>query len=141
MAGLSNETGDSTLAPLGRMVASWITDRLGATAGVAVVTSAMVVPAQHDQHFTDSDTDDPERLHSLAIETRAGTLVSGSYYRGSQGAVEFHVEITDANTGRLLRAIGPVTGGGDPQRTAAQLSAAVAGAVDTLVVDRESPTR
>ncbi len=141
VAALSNETGDTTLAPLGLMVASWITDRLSGMPGVAVVTSATVVPAQHDQHFTNTDADDPEELHALAVETRAGTLVSGSYYRGAQGVVEFHVEITDANTGRLLRAIGPVTTEGDPERTADQLSTAVAAAVDTVATTRGFPIR
>jgi len=140
VAALSNETGDSTLTPVGRMVASWITDRLGRTPGVAVVTSATVVPAQHDAHLSDSATDDPERLHALATETRAGTLISGSYYHGAQGAVEFHVEITDANTGRLLRAIGPIEGG-EPEQTAAQLSKAAAAAIDTLVGAPGPPTR
>jgi hypothetical protein len=141
VAALSNETGDTTLTPLGRMVGWWITDRLSRAPGVAVVISAIVVPAQHDQHLAESDADDPERLHRLAAETRAGTLVSGSFYRSGHGDVEFHVEITDANTGRLLRAIGPVLGGGDPERLAAQLSAAVVAAVDTLVAEPDSPTR
>lgn len=133
VAALSNETGDTTLAPLGPMVASWITDRLGATRDVVVVTSAIVVPAQHDRHFADSALDDPERLQRLAAETRAGTLVSGSYYRGTGGRVELHVEISDANSGRLLRAIGPVTSTGDPEAAAATLSDAVAAAVDSVV--------
>ena len=141
VAALSNETGDTTLAPLGSMVASWITDRLSRTPGVRVITSAIVVPAQHDQHVAGSDADDPMWLHILATETRAGTLVSGSYYRGAQGGVEFHVEITDANSGRLLRAIGPITGVGEPARVAGELSAAVAAAVDTLVADPGFPTR
>ncbi len=140
VAALSNETGDTTLTSLGEMVASWTTDRLAGTPGVAVVTSAIVVAAQHDQHLAQGDVDDPERLQRLAAITRAGTLVSGSYYRSDRGAVEFHVEITDANSGRLLRAIGPVIGG-DPERTAADLSGRVAAAVDTLVGRQPSPTR
>jgi hypothetical protein len=134
VAALSNETGDTTLAPLGRMVASWIIDGLGSTAGIEVVTSAAVVPALHDQHLAQSGADDPARLHILAAETRAGTLVSGSYYRGALGPIEFHVEITDANSGQLLRAIGPITSGTDPERTAASLGRAVAAAVDRLLL-------
>jgi hypothetical protein len=134
VAALSNETGDSTLAPLGPMVASWITDGLGSAAGIEVVTSATVVPAQHDQHLAQSGADDPARLRILAAETRAGTLVSGSYYRGARGPVEFHVEITDANSGELLRAIGPITSGVEPQRTAANLGRAVAVTVDSLLL-------
>ena len=134
VAALSNETGDRRLAPLGRMVASWIIDRLAGTADIAVVTSATVVPAQHDQHLAQGGVDDPARLQRLAAETRAGTLISGSYYRGDLGSVEFHVEITDANSGRLLRAIGPVTSGTDPDDAmAARLGRAVAATVDTLL--------
>jgi serine/threonine-protein kinase len=134
VAALSNETGDTTMAPLGEMVASWITDRLARVAGIEVVTSATVVPAQHDAHQAQSDVDDPARLHLLATETRAGTLVSGSYYRGDRGAVEFHVEITDANSGRLLRAIGPTITAGNPERAAARLGPAVAATVDSLLL-------
>jgi serine/threonine-protein kinase len=132
VAALSNETGDTTLTSLGDMVASWITDRLGSASGVSVATSAIVVPAHYDQHFARPEVDDPERLERLAAVTHAGTLVSGSYYRGANGAVEFHVEITDANTGRLLRAIGPIISSA-PEQTAADLSRTVAAAVDTLV--------
>jgi hypothetical protein len=140
VAVLSNETGDSAQARLGRMVASRITEGLGSTAGIEVVTSAVVVPAQYDQHLAQSDADDPARLHILANETRAGTLVSGSYYRGAPGPVEFHIEITDANSGRLLQAIGPIRSGTEPERTAANLGREVAAAVDSLLLHpRKSP--
>ena len=141
VAALSNETGDTTLSPFGELVGRWITDRLSSAPGVAVVTSAIVVPAQHDLHLAESDADDPERLHRLAVETRAGTLVSGSYYRSGHDEVEFHVEITDANSGRLLRAIGPVMAGADHEPLASQLSAAVAATVDTLVGKPGTPMR
>ena len=141
VAALSNETEDTTLTPFGELVGRWITDRLSSAPGVAVVTSAIVVPARHDQHLAESDADDPERLHRLAVETRAGTLVSGSYYLSGHDEVEFHVEITDANSGRLLRAIGPVMAGGDHERLASELSAAVAATVDTLVGKPGTPTR
>jgi serine/threonine protein kinase len=108
VAALSNETGDNHLAPLGPLVAAWITDRLVKTGTVEVVTPA----------------------------TRAGTLVTGSYYRGDKGAVEFHVEISDANSGELLRAVGPVDSQASPERAADELSRAVAGAVDTLIAAR-----
>jgi TolB-like protein/predicted Ser/Thr protein kinase len=138
VAALSNETGDSTLAPVGDMVASWITDRLSRVAGIEVVTSATVVPAQHDAHLAQSAVDDPARLHLLATETRAGTLVSGSYYRGARSAIEFHVEVTDANSGRLLRAIGPTVTAPNAERAAATLGPRVAATVDSLIV-RASP--
>jgi len=134
VAALSNETRERRLGPLGPMVAAWITDRLGEVQGVEVVQSAIVMPAQHDQHTMRGAWDDPARLHTLAAETRAGTLVTGSYYRGDRGVVEFHVEIVDANSGELLRAIGPVETRESSERVADELSRAVAGAVDTAVV-------
>jgi len=139
VAALSNETGDSTLSPLGLMVASWITDRLSRSGQVAVVTSATVVPAQRDAHLAGGGLDDPDRLRALALETQAGTLVSGSYYRGGNGMVEFHMEITDANSGRLLRAIGHVVSGGEPARTADGLSRSIVAAIDTLVAQPRTP--
>jgi hypothetical protein len=138
IAALSNETGDNQLAPVGRLVAAWITDRLSREPSVEVVTSATVVPAQHDAH-TGGSADEPERLHELAAETRAGTLVTGSYYRGSGGAIEFHVEIVDANSGELLWQVGPVYGKERSERAADALSRAVAGALDTLI-RRASPS-
>jgi tRNA A-37 threonylcarbamoyl transferase component Bud32 len=131
VAALSNETGTSSLVPLGALVDDWITDRLSRAGVVEVVTSATVVPAGHAD-------DGPERLHNLAVETRAGTLVSGSYYRGVGGGVEFHLDITDANTGDLLMAIGPVEGRGTPERIADQVSGVVAKAVDSLVLQQYS---
>ena len=127
VATLSNETGDGRLAPLGAQVGAWITDRVSRLKGVEVVTSATTVPTHHDARAA---ADQPERLHALAEETRAGTLVTGSYYREPKGSVEFHIEIVDANSGEVLRAIGPVdlTGGAD--RVADELSRDVAGALD-----------
>jgi hypothetical protein len=136
VAALSNETGESRLAPLDPLVAAWVTDRLARAGTVEVVTSAIVVPAQHDEHATQRAGDDPEQLHTLAAETRAGTLVTGSYYRGDKGAVEFHVEIIDANSGELLRAIGPMDSRGSSERVADALSRAVAAALDTLIAAR-----
>lgn len=132
VSALSNETGEDSLATLGALVTNWITDRLDRAGVVEVVTSATVVPAQHDARATGQPWDGPEQLHNLATETRAGTLVSGSYYRGPDRAVEFHIEITDANSGQLLDAIGPVESRGDSKGIADELSRAVTQAVDTL---------
>jgi len=138
LAALSNETGEDSLAPLGPLVTDWITDRLNGAGLVQVVTSATVVPAQHDARATGQAWDGPEQLHNLAAETRAGTLVSGSYYRGDHGDVEFHIEITDANSGQLLAALGPVERAGDSKRIAEDLSRTVSRVVDSLVAGRAS---
>jgi hypothetical protein len=74
-----------------------------------VVTSATVMPSRRLIHRLEADSlDDPERLRLLAQETAAGTLVSGSYFK-SGNRIAFQAEITDANDGTLLGAVGPVT--------------------------------
>jgi serine/threonine-protein kinase len=133
VATLSNETGDRRLDLLGSQVAAWITDRLSRIGDVEVVTSATTVPAWHHRRARPDTSDGPEKVEALAGETGAGTLVTGSYYRGDSGTVEFHLEITDANSGDLLRAIGPVYGRGSSDRTADEVSRAVAGAVDSVL--------
>jgi serine/threonine-protein kinase len=140
VATMSNETGDRRLDLLGSRVGAWITDRLSRIGGVEVVTSATTVPAWHHRRARPDTTDGPERVEALAAETRAGTLVTGSYYRGDSGTVEFHVEVTDANSGDLLLAIGPVYGRGSPDRTADEVSRAVAGAVDSVLRAGAGPT-
>jgi hypothetical protein len=94
--------------------------------------SAVAPPAGRDMVERESRPSGPERIRALAEETRAGTVVSGSYYR-DRDSIEFQVEITDAASGRLLRAIGPVRGPiADPERAIEDLSRRVAMAVDTL---------
>ena len=134
MATLSNETGERRFAPLGDQVEAWITDRVSRLRELEVVTSATTVPAS-----ARGVSDGPERLQELAEETRAGTLVTGSYYRGEKRDVEFHIDIVDANSGELLRAIGPVDGTGSADRVSDQLSRDVAGALDTLVARPRVP--
>jgi tRNA A-37 threonylcarbamoyl transferase component Bud32 len=136
VAALSNDTRDSSLDLLGSQIAAWITDRLSRAGTVEVVTSAIVVPGRHDARETPSAAEGPEQLHSLAEETRAGTLVTGSYYPGEKGVLEFHVEITDANSGDLLRAIGPVYDRGSAEQVADELSRVVLGAVDSVIALR-----
>jgi hypothetical protein len=74
-----------------------------------VVTSATIMPSRRlTRRLQVDSTDDPERLRLLAQETAAGTVVSGSYFR-SGNRISFQAEITDANDGTLLEAVGPVT--------------------------------
>jgi hypothetical protein len=56
-----------------------------------------------------------------------------------RGVLEFHIEIVDANSGELLRAIGPVDGTGSAAPVADELSRDVAGALDTLVARAPGP--
>jgi serine/threonine protein kinase len=105
VARLSNETGDSSLSYLSPLATDHLTASLAGAPGTVVVTSATITPSR----LTRVDSlDDAERLRVLAQETAAGTVVSGSYFR-SGDRISFQAEITDANRGTLLDAVGPVT--------------------------------
>jgi len=98
-----------------------------------VVTSAAVIPVVVDARLAGGGMDDPERLQALAVETRAGTIVSGSYFR-TRDSLAFLVEVTDARTGDLVRAVGPVRAlASAPDAGAAVISRRVAATLDSLL--------
>jgi serine/threonine-protein kinase len=107
VARLSNETGDSALSYLGALAADRLTATLAQLPGITVATSARVIPSRLTTGLRLDSLDDPSRLRTLAEETAAGTVVSGSYFR-ERGRVLLQAEITDANDGTLLAAVGPV---------------------------------
>jgi hypothetical protein len=107
VARLSNETGDSALEYLGSLAADRLTAFLAGVPGLQVATSARVLPSRLTTGLRVDSLDDPSRLRKLAVETASGTIVSGSYFR-TGGRILFQAEITDANDGTLLAAIGPI---------------------------------
>jgi serine/threonine-protein kinase len=113
----SNETGDSSLSYLSALAADRFTASLAGAPGIVVVTSATVMPSRLTSGLQVDSLDDPERRRLLAQETAAGTVVSGSYFR-SGSRISFQAEITDANDGTLLDALGPVTSSVDRPRAA-----------------------
>ena len=108
VARMSNETGDSALSYLGSLATDRLTAALANTPGVHVVLSATVIPSRVNPGVQVDSLDDPARLRRLAQETAAGTLVSGSYFR-EDGRLSFQAEISDANRGTLLKALGPIS--------------------------------
>lgn len=112
VATLANETGDTALAAIGRRAA----DRM--TAAVFGVSNVEVIA--------------PRRPSSEGLSAEAATVIAGAYY-GSRDSVEFRVTITDAASGRVLRAIGPIwTSASRPEAGLEQLSRAVATAIETM---------
>jgi serine/threonine protein kinase len=108
VARMSNETGDSSFSFLSPLATDHLTASLAGAPGTTVVTSATVMPTRLTRGLNIDTLDDPERLRLLAQETAAGTVVSGSFFR-SGDRISFQAEITDANDGTLLAAVGPVT--------------------------------
>ena len=107
VARLSNETGDSALGYLGQLATDRITAALAGQRRFRVATSATIIPSRMTSGLQVDSLDDPARLRRLAVETDAGTLVSGSFFLAGR-AVSFQAEITNANNGTLYAAVGPV---------------------------------
>ena len=108
VARMSNETGESTFTYLGGLATDRLTASLAGAPGITVVTSATIIPSRLTTGLQVDSLDAPERLRALAEETSAGTLISGSYFRNGN-RISFQAEITDANHGTLLAAVGPVS--------------------------------
>lgn len=128
----SNETGDDSLSYLGAVAAERIRVDVARTGTLTVATSATILPSRVNPGLVVDSLDDPQRLHTLAAETGSGLVISGSFYRSGDN-ISFLCEITDANQGRMVRAIGPIAA----RRAALEsgldsLSRAVARSVVTL---------
>lgn len=104
----SNETGEDSLNYLGSVAAERVRLAVARTGALTVATSATILPSRVNPGLVVDTLDDPQRLHTLAAETGAGLVISGSYYR-SRGDISFLCEITDANQGKMVQAIGPIT--------------------------------
>jgi tetratricopeptide (TPR) repeat protein len=103
VAPLRNETGDSTLATWGRLAGDWITQGLQQTGRVTVVSW----PAALDAAERAAADDGAGLVKTVAAETQAQTVVTGSYYLVDD-RLRFQAEIVDARTGALLGAVAPV---------------------------------
>jgi TolB-like protein len=104
VAGFEDLSGDSTLAPLGRIAADGLRQALARRGGLEVV------PGAGTSHL------DPAGIRALAAQTGAGTVISGTYYREGD-SVFFRVQVIDATRGTLRRGVEPV---GAPRRAPTQ---------------------
>ncbi len=97
VAPFENRTGDASLAPVGTMAAEWITRGL-TQSGVAEVA---------DFSLSAAPVTDRASLQTLAQQTGAGLVVSGSYYRNGADVL-LMARVTDTRTGKVLYEVGPV---------------------------------
>jgi serine/threonine protein kinase/tetratricopeptide (TPR) repeat protein len=102
VAVFENQTGDSTLDPVGRMAANWIEQGLSQTDFVYVTDLPQAEASEGVEESKDS-------LRSLAKKVGAGKLISGSYYLQEENIV-FHAQIWDAKEGKLLSGLDPASG-------------------------------
>ncbi len=122
-----NLTGDSTLNPVGSMAADWITRGLGESGSIEVVPPDFVFAAGGDT------AGGAARLERVARETRAATIVRGSYYRQA-GRIFLEAEVLDGASLELRRSLDPVWAPADTLLPAIDvLRQRVAGAVAMLL--------
>ncbi len=106
VAVFENQTGDTSLDPLGRMVSDWITQGLSRVEGIQVAPSTTVLFAGASVVSAAAAARDP--IRALAEASGAGTVVSGTYYLQGD-TLRFQAEITDAVHGTLRHALDPVS--------------------------------
>jgi DNA-binding SARP family transcriptional activator len=97
-----NETGDSSLAMVGRMAADWITQALDRTGLAEVVPASEVAIA--GRRIAQQSTTPRAPARDLARDMQAGLMVSGRYYQHSSG-VAFQAFIVDTEEGTVTRTI------------------------------------
>lgn len=135
IAPLTNHTGDRALAGLGAMAADWIAQGLTRTTQFEVVDPRTTALAGRIVDRIPSILRDRNPAIALADETGAGTVVSGDLFEEGD-SLRVLMQVIDAGTGKIVRAIDPVSGPvSAPSRLVAALGnhvlAAVASAVDT----------
>jgi len=106
-----NRTGDPKLETLGRMAQDWLSQGLLHTQLVDVVDPRVVFV---QNRATGASAGDPL---ALARKTGATFVVTGSYYRTGD-SVLFQAAVSDAVTGRIVRAVGPIGARSDSAVTA-----------------------
>ncbi|HET8623984.1 MAG TPA: hypothetical protein VFM14_10510 [Gemmatimonadales bacterium] len=112
-----NKTGDAANDPVSRMAADWITHGLVQTGLVDVVRP----PAGADGAAVDP------------AATAAAMVVSGAYYRNGD-SLELQAQVADADSGRILRAVGPIrVAAARPVEGIEQLRERLMGALAVLV--------
>jgi serine/threonine-protein kinase len=107
VAAFINRTGDSSLDPVGDLVADWISRELLRTGLVEVADPGPglrrfgAIPEARGRAPTLD-------AHTLAVSTGSGISVSGGYYRRGD-SIEFQARIGDERRGTLARGLPPVT--------------------------------
>jgi tetratricopeptide (TPR) repeat protein len=132
VATFENQTGNAELDPVGRMAADWVAHGLVQTGLVDLVDARTAMRHPVGDSAT-SDTADSRDLQSLVAATRAGTVISGSYYL-EDDSLRFEARITDARSGKLVATIeSPNVPVAQPARGVDPLRQRVMGALATML--------
>jgi len=107
-----NQTGDGSFDSYGRVAADWITQSL------SQIDEGEAVPVSEALEFLrlmgveTGGIQKMAQLRDLAKHTEAGTVISGSYTL-AEGILQFEAHIIDANKGKSIHTLEPVSGPGE----------------------------
>jgi hypothetical protein len=109
VADMRNETGDTTEASIGPLASDLISAGLTTVPGLRVINSDLVFGLHRNGREGRASSGRGQGLHALVDSARAGTVVSGTYYREGTRLTVF-AEVLDARTGGVLLDLGPLEG-------------------------------
>lgn len=115
VAPLQNYTGDSTLAPLGRMAADWI-GQTAARKGIPVVPTIEVMEGAS---AAGAELSEDARARAVADRLQADLLVTGHYTVEGEDLV-FRAEVSDLDSNRVWGPLPPVRAPADSPTVALQ---------------------
>lgn len=104
----SNETGNPALDTWGRLAGDWITEGLHGLGALGVVPWTASLKASELIEADRGAARPVDPVSVLRSETGAGTVITGAYYKVGD-SLRFHAEVTDAQAGRVLTTLPPVT--------------------------------
>jgi len=127
---LTDESGREDMAMLGRMAQDYIIQVL-TDAGFAEVVDPVTAQVVSQEVVEAGMAGGAREIPALAEESRAGTVVSGSYYAERDSV---HIQIRITGTGRLMETVGPIVGSlNEPSDLVARLADAVAATLASVL--------
>jgi TolB-like protein len=107
VADFKNETGLPALDGVGELAGDIVVAELSRAPGLTVINAAVALGARQRSPAASADSILTGAMLLLVRETRAGIVITGSYY--AEGArLDVLVEVTDTRSGRILGVVGPV---------------------------------
>ncbi|MEO8335728.1 MAG: FlgO family outer membrane protein, partial [bacterium] len=134
VAAFTNQTGDTSLDPLGELAADWLS-RVLLEANFEVVDYRTSTIASRTIARTAGGVTVHDRASQLAAQTGAATVITGSYYRQGD-TLQFEANVLDPAKQVRLHAIGPLFGPASQAsdllgRLANRVTAAMAASTDS----------
>jgi TolB-like protein len=107
VADFKNETGLPALDRVGELAGDIVVAQLSRAPGLTVINAVVALGARQRSPAPSADSLLTDAMLALVRETRAGVVITGSYY--SEGTrLDVLAEVTDTRSGRILGVVGPL---------------------------------